>query len=135
MRMMLVPDAAGILGAKLPAMAEVENQTQLISMVKKELGSSVEWIDAASALNKHRNEKIYYKTDHHWTSLGAFYAFQEAAPSLGIEGDISGKYVSYAVSNDFNGMLASKSGVYLSEKEQVDIYVPSDSDTDVIVDM
>ena len=31
-------------------------------------------------------------------------------------------------------MLASKSGVYLSEKEQVDIYVPSDSDTDVIVD-
>ena len=40
----------------------------------------------------------------------------------------------YAVSNDFNGMLASKSGVYLSEKEQVDIYVPSDSDTDVIVD-
>ena len=133
-RMMLVPDAAGVLGAKLPAMAEVENQTQLISMVKKELGSSVEWIDAASALNKHRNEKIYYKTDHHWTSLGAFYAFQEAAPSLGIEGDISGKYVSYAVSNDFNGMLASKSGVYLSEKEQVDIYVPSDSDTDVIVD-
>ena len=73
-RMMLVPDAAGILGAKLPAMAEVENQTQLISMVKKELGSSVEWIDAAAALNKHRNEKIYYKTDHHWTSLGAFYA-------------------------------------------------------------
>ena len=75
-RMMLVPDAAGVLGAKLPAMAEVENQTQLISMVKKELGSSVEWIDAASALNKHRNEKIYYKTDHHWTSLRAFYAFQ-----------------------------------------------------------
>ena len=69
-------------------MAEVENQTQLISMVKKELGSSVEWHDAASALNKHRNEKIYYKTDHHWTSQEALYAFQEADTYLGIEGDI-----------------------------------------------
>ena len=133
-RMMLVPDAANVLNHSLPALAKPEDQTQMFSMVRKDLGDSVEWIDVSTELNKHKTEKIYYKTDHHWTTLGAFYAFQAAAPSLGIEGDLSGKYVSYAVSDSFNGMLASKSGVNLREKEQIDIYVPTEEDTDLIVD-
>ena len=133
-RMMLVPDAANVLNHSLPSLAKPEDQTQMFSMVRKDLGDSVEWIDVSTELNKHKTEKIYYKTDHHWTTLGAFYAFQAAAPSLGIEGDLSGKYVSHAVSNSFNGMLASKSGVNLGEKEQIDIYVPTEEDTDLIID-
>lgn len=133
-RMMLVPDAANVLNHSLPTLAKPEDQTQMFSMVRKDLGDSVEWIDVSTELNKHKTEKIYYKTDHHWTTLGAFYAFQAAAPSLGIEGDLSGKYVSYAVSDSFNGMLASKSGVNLGEREQIDIYVPTEEDTDLIVD-
>ena len=133
-RMMLVPDAANVLNHSLPSLAKPGGQTQMFSMVRKDLGDSVEWIDVSTELNKHKTEKIYYKTDHHWTTLGAFYAFQAAAPSLGIEGDLSGKYVSYAVSDSFNGMLASKSGVNLGEKEQIDIYVPTEEDTDLIVD-
>lgn len=133
-RMMLVPDAANVLNHSLPSLAKPEDQTQMFSMIRKDLGDSVEWIDVSTELNKHKTEKIYYKTDHHWTTLGAFYAFQAAAPSLGIEGDLSGKYVSYAVSDSFNGMLASKSGVNLGEKEQIDIYVPTEEDTDLIVD-
>lgn len=133
-RMMLVPDAANVLNHSLPVLAKPEDQTQMFSMVRKDLGDSVEWIDVSTELNKHKTEKIYYKTDHHWTTLGAFYAFQAAAPSLGIEGDLSGKYVSHAVSNSFNGMLASKSGVNLGEKEQIDIYVPTEEDTDLIID-
>ena len=133
-RMMLVPDAANVLNHSIPALAKPEDQTQMFSMVRKDLGDSVEWIDVSTELNKHKTEKIYYKTDHHWTTLGAFYAFQAAAPSLGIDGDLSGKYVSYAVSDSFNGMLASKSGVNLGEKEQIDIYVPTEEDTDLIVD-
>ena len=133
-RMMLVPDAANVLNHSLPSLAKPEDQTQMFSMVRKDLGDSVEWIDVSTELNKHKTEKIYYKTDHHWTTLGAFYAFQAAAPSLGIDGDLSGNYVSYAVSDSFNGMLASKSGVNLGEKEQIDIYVPTEEDTDLIVD-
>ena len=133
-RLMLVPDAANVLNHSLPSLAKPEDQTQMFSMVRKDLGDSVEWIDVSTELNKHKTEKIYYKTDHHWTTLGAFYAFQAAAPSLGIDGDLSGKYVSYTVSDSFNGMLASKSGVNFGEKEQIDIYVPTEEDTDLIVD-
>lgn len=71
-RMMLVPDAANVLNHSLPALAKPEDQTQMFSMVRKDLGDSVEWIDVSTELNKHKTEKIYYKTDHHWTTLGAF---------------------------------------------------------------
>ena len=130
---MLIPDAACILSDSLPAFATVEDQSQMFSMVERGLGDSVSWVDAYSALNKHKTEKLYYKTDHHWTTQAAFYVFQEAAAGLGIEGDVSDDYVSYTVTDSFNGVLASKSGAGLDEKEQIDIYVPTAGDDDVIV--
>ena len=131
--MILVSDAACILNDRLPWLASVEDQNQMISMVEQSLGDSVTWVDAASALNKHKREKIYYLTDHHWTSLGAFYTFQEAATALGIEEDVSDKFLSYTVSDSFNGVLASESGAGLGTEENIDIYVPREGDNDVIV--
>ena len=130
---MLIPDAACILSDSLPAFASVEDQRQMFSMVERGPGDSVKWVDAYSTLNKHKAEKLYYKTDHHWTTQGAFYVFQEAAASLGIEEDVSDDYVSYTVTDSFNGVLATKSGVGLDEKEQIDIYVPTEGDDDVVV--
>lgn len=130
---MLIPDAACILSDSLPAFATVEDQRQMFSMVERGLGDSVNWVDAYSILNKHKTEKLYYKTDHHWTTQGAFYVFREAAASLGIEGDVSDDYVSYTVTDSFNGVLASKSGVGLNEKEKIDIYVSTEGDDDVVV--
>lgn len=131
--MMLVPDTACIMNDSLPAFAEVEDQRQMFSMVERNLGDTVNWIDTVSILNKHRSEKLYYKTDHHWTTQAAFYAFQEAAQTLGIEGDVSDDFVSYTVTDSFNGVLAASSGVGLDEQEQIDIYVPSEGDDDVVV--
>ena len=80
--MMLVPDAACILSDSLPAFAEVEDQRQLFSMAERGLGDSVNWIDTVSVLNNHKSDKLYYKTDHHWTTQAAFYVFQDAAPTF-----------------------------------------------------
>ena len=131
--MLLVPDAACILSDSLPTFAQVEDQRQMFSMVERKLGDSVNWIDAVSILNNHKSEKLYYKTDHHWTTQGAFYVFQKAAETLGIEGDVSDNFVSYTVTDSFNGALAAASGVGLNENEEIDIYVPTEGDDDVVV--
>ncbi len=131
--MMLVPDAANVLKNRLPALATVADQNRMMSQVKRELGESITWIDVATALKKHTDEKIYYKTDHHWTSLGAFYAFSEAAEQLNISSDAASNFVSYPVSTTFNGTLSAKAGCRLNEKEQIDIYVPKNADSDLIV--
>ena len=114
---MLVPDAACILSNRLPAFATVEDQRQMFGMVERNLGDTVNWVDTVSIMNKHKSEKLYYKTDHHWTTQGAFYMFKDTASLFGIKGDVSDDYVSYTVTDDFNGVLASKSGCGLDEKE------------------
>lgn len=130
---MLVPDAASILNGSLPSFASVEDQRQMFSMVERGLGDSVNWVDVYSILNSRKTEKLYYKTDHHWTTQGAFYVFRETAAGFGIEGDVSDDYVSYTVTDSFNGVLAAKSGVGLNEKESIEIYAPASGDDDVVV--
>ena len=85
-RMMLVPDAANVLNHSLPALAKPEDQTQMFSMVRKDLGDSVEWIDVSTELNKHKTEKriitgrhlvhfMHFRRRHH--PLGLKETFQE----------------------------------------------------------
>lgn len=131
--MMLVPDAAAVLDDTLPSLAVVSDQSRMIAQVKRELGDSVTWIDAESVLNKHAGEKIYYKTDPHWTSLGAFYVFQAAAETLKIDGEAGSNFVSYPISKSFNGTLASASGFRLNEREVIDMYVPKEEDGGLVV--
>ena len=34
-------------------------------------------MDVRGTLTDHKGEYLYYRTDHHWTSLGAYYAYQQ----------------------------------------------------------
>lgn len=131
--MMLVPDAANILNEELPALYPAADQKRMIAQVKRELEESVNWIDVESILNKHTDEEIYYKTDKHWTSLGAYYVFEESAEQLGIRKSSAGKFATYPVTATFNGNLSSRSGYKQNVKEVIDIYTQTEGDTDVVV--
>lgn len=52
----------------------LENQEAFIRDTYALLDSSVTAVDAMTLLTAHRDEYLYYRTDHHWTSLGAYYA-------------------------------------------------------------
>ena len=41
-------------------------------------------VDVRQTLAEHKDEYIYYRTDHHWTSLGAYYAYQQLCGALGL---------------------------------------------------
>ena len=122
MRMLLVPDAAMILSDKLPKNAPVRDQLADMDAASAQLSGSVQFISAADALSSHSDEYIYYKTDHHWTSLGAYYTFTAAAGQLGIATPVS-NYDTYTVTDSFEGTLSSKSGSHRT-KDSIDIYQP-----------
>ena len=42
------------------------------------------FVDVRQTLAEHKDEYIYYRTDHHWTSLGAYYAYQQLCSTLGL---------------------------------------------------
>lgn len=125
MRMMLVPGASAILSEYLPKNAPVRDQLQDIADVQKQLDGKIQFLDAASPLSAHASEYIYYQTDHHWTSLGAYYAFTANTGTMGIGSPVK-DYDIYTVATDFEGTLASKSGSH-AVTDDVQIYVPKDT--------
>lgn len=126
-RLLLIPDSAEILKSSLPAFASTQEQSAMLDDVRDRLSKTVQWIDGSAVMSEHADEKIYYKTDHHWTSLGAYYMYLASASELGIEKDrVNTSYHRYPVTAEFNGMLASTSGFCLSEKEEIEVYVPEE---------
>ncbi len=123
-RMMLVPCACAVMPDLLPADAPVRNQAYDIERFRELLGSStaVNFIDPTEVLRQHRNEQLYYRTDHHWTCLGSRIVFEASAAALGIEQPVS-SYQAYALSNMFLGTLGSQSGNFIT-RDAIVIYVP-----------
>ncbi len=115
-KVMLVPTASSILKDKLPMFATGYNQDAFINRVISEL-SKGDVVDVRDTLNKHNNEYIYYKTDHHWTSLGAYYAYAQWAMEIG------GKSLSM---EDFNKILASDK-FYGTLHSKVNVDIEADS--------
>lgn len=73
-RVMLVPTADNILQDKLPYCAPVYDEAAFLEKVSAQVGKE-NYIDVYTVLKEHSDEEIYYRTDHHWTSLGAYYGY------------------------------------------------------------
>ncbi len=119
--MSVVPNAACVMAEKLPANAPVRDQRQDIQDIAARV-QGVSFLNVTDALAQHADEAIYYRTDHHWTSLGAYYAFSDMAAGLGIE-QPSEEYDVYPVTDSFEGTLASKSGCH-AVTDVIELYVP-----------
>lgn len=105
---MLVPTACEIQKELLDKNAPLANQKMLIDSVYSRLADSVSVIDAYTPLYSSRDEYIYYKTDHHWTSLGAYLGYSAASKALGYETIPRGSFDIEHASHDFLGTLYSK---------------------------
>ena len=107
---------------RMPKNAPVRDQAEDLKVIQKQVGDKLNFIDLRKTMEEHASEPIYYKTDHHWTSLGAKYAFEEVAKVLDIT---PADYKAYTVSTTFSGTLASKSG-YHGQKDTIEVYEPGD---------
>lgn len=61
------------------------NQGAAIDSVLGYMGSNVIGVDIYDDLFAHRDEYLYFRTDHHWTQLGAYYAYTDFCETKGIE--------------------------------------------------
>lgn len=59
------------------------SQKDMFQLCKDNLGSNVTFVDAYSEIAKHTDEYIYFRTDHHWTHLGAYYAYAALGKEAG----------------------------------------------------
>ena len=101
MNTILVPMAAQVLTDKLPAYAPVADYAAILQVLTD---AGVDTTDVLSALVAHSSENIYYRTDHHWTSLGAYYAY---CAWRGIEPNVD-EWTQEVLCDDFHGTTWNK---------------------------
>ena len=133
--LMLVPDAASVQREKLPAYAPVADQAEQLEEIRSYLEKKenpVTEIPLYEMLREHREESLYYRTDHHWTTLGARYAYQSAAGQMGLPGAENGEEKKlYPVSDSFQGTLAARSG-YRVPDDTIEVYWPDQKEELVV---
>ena len=126
---LIAPNSVNILKSNLPAFAPADDQNPWIDKLKDSLTSAgVTFIDIRDTFTDHKAEDLYYHTDHHWTTLGAYYAYLQAAAVMGI--DISSdSYDKAPVSQTFKGTLSAKSGFRSGETDELDVFLPNGDNT------
>lgn len=118
----LIPTAASVWQEKLPTGAPSADENQWIQWLYCRSGA--ENIDLASELETQSGEEIYYHTDHHWTSLGAFYGANTILKAMGLdELDIS-DYTPEVVSDNFLGTNYSSAGAWWMDPDMITVFVP-----------
>lgn len=122
-KVMMVPSKTFTLERCLPAFAETYNENIFYNKLEKKLPNNV-LIDIYSILNKHADENIFYRTDHHWTTQGAWYGYSAYNKACGKDGKIAeAKKKFKKVSENFLGTTFSKVNMY-SQKDEINIYEP-----------
>ena len=78
---MLVPAASAVYPENVPAGAPLLDEDSYLDALSEAVqAAGGRFVDVRQTLADHKGEYIYYRTDHHWTSTGAYYAYQQ--PSL-----------------------------------------------------
>ena len=118
----LIPGKSDIWAHMLPQNAPRDSEKAAIDYCYS-LSDAVN-VDIYGKLEEHSSEYIYYRTDHHWTTLGAYYGFSALAESMGLDcPDISEYSGRETVSEEFYGTSWSSSGFSWVEPDSMEIFV------------
>lgn len=81
------------------------SQKEAIQMIYNQLNDGIITVDSYDPLLQHTDEYIYYRSDHHWTGLGAYYGYAALMEAIGIEPRPLSDYQEYALSGSYLGSL------------------------------
>ena len=82
---MAIPLSSGItLPDELFSDIPGSDQAQAEKDILAGMGQNVKTIPLHDVMMSHRTEYIYFRTDHHWTALGAYYAYVQFCTAKGI---------------------------------------------------
>ena len=118
----LIPDKSDLYASLLPKNAPNDSEKEVIDYCYAQ--SNATNVDMYSALGAHTDEYIFYRTDHHWTSLGAYYGFSALAESMGFDYPALDSYADrHVISEEFYGTTWSSSGFSWVGPDTMEIFV------------
>lgn len=116
----LIPTAAEVYRDQLPAGAENFDQAAYLEKVRESVPDAV-WVDMEKWMDGASGVSLFYRTDHHWTSAGAWHGYAALMEAMGEPFEPLG--TPETVSDDFYGTLYSSSGVHWLAPDTIERYV------------
>lgn len=133
---LMIPSKAGAMPEKLPSFAEgsVFAAEEAVDMLIQKLDTPEIVLDVKNILKAHQDEYIYFRTDHHWTALGAYYAYAAWAEMLGRAADKKEAYRIETVFQDFYGTTYNKVHVKVPKDSVEVFYSPRQEPVSIVFD-
>jgi len=60
-----------------------ESHADAINYLNQQFSDAIRPVNVYTPLQEHSDEYIYFRSDHHWTALGAYYAYRAFAKAIG----------------------------------------------------
>ena len=103
---MMVPTPGAVLADRLPANAPMYDADAMWESLKA-VTPGCRFVDLRAAFAA-SDEQLYYRTDHHWTTQGAYVAYQQYCAAMGLTAKPIGDFGLTKVSDSFLGTIYSK---------------------------
>lgn len=123
----LIPGAVSIWADRLPANAPNADQKALIERIYGAVNA--ETVDVYGTLAAHAEEDIFYRTDHHWTTLGAYYGYTALAKAMGLTPAPKENFSPKVETESFYGTIYSSSGVRWVRPDRIETWVSDEGVT------
>lgn len=119
---MAVPSTGYIMNDKLPANHKNYNDDTLFEIINENKGN-MELLDLRNSFKQSALDgvQLYYKTDHHWTSAGAYTAYREYCKKMGIDATSKDEFNIEKYDNFF-GTTYSTSALWLNSADTVELW-------------
>lgn len=118
--LMVVPTAGYIMEEELPANHVRYEDDKIFDIIQENKGE-LNFIDLRDTFQKSKeNTQLYYKTDRHLTSAGAYVMYQQFCKQNGIEPVT--EFSEKEILKDFYGTNYSKSGLWMEKPDEVEIW-------------
>ena len=119
---LLAPSASVIYPEALPAGAPMADENALLDDIFAQVGESAAVIDLREPFTARRDEYLYFKTDHHWTTNGAYRAYEQFCALKGLTPFDRDAHEAVTV-EDFQGTHYSSTRLWDVENDTI-IYYP-----------
>ncbi len=126
---MVVPNAVEIYRDKLPPYLQTEREEPWLAKIKSSLPQDIQFVNVDETLSAQKNKELFYKTDHHWTTQAAFFAYQRFMEATG---GVPRRVEDFAIqpaSKRFYGSLSAKSGLRNLAPDTIQLFVPKNKVT------
>ncbi len=120
--MMIVPSAGYVLNGRLPRVHREYNDGDIIGKIYSDVAGCYKTVDICSVFNENKdNVQLYYKTDHHWTSGGAYLAYSRFMKAAGKAPVPADAFTVRSVPG-FYGTTYSKAAMWLSKPDMLELW-------------